>query len=133
MQEVLASQTFSLLLLATVLEACQGPAGTAGTPGSSIDRSKLYCHTSTSTLNAATSTLSVSVTCEATSDIPWQGSCESSDMPAGVYLSVDEQIGWTDINAVPGWECGWAAQQNPPNLNFGGAATICCLAVGHTP
>jgi len=83
--------------------------------------------------NATATDLSVSVACDAKTDIPWQGYCESSGLPAGIYLSVNEEVGWNDINVLPGWMCGWAAQGTPPNQNFGGTATICCLAVGHTP
>ena len=133
MREAFVLRTLLPCLLATALEACQGPAGPAGQPGSTIDRSLLYCRQNTSILNATTSNLSVSVTCDAKTDIPWQGYCESSGLPAGIYLSVNEEVGWNDINVLPGWKCGWAVQDIPPNQNFGGAATICCLAVGHTP
>jgi len=119
--------------LVTLMEACQGPTGPAGPAGSSIDRSMLYCRQNAAILNAATSNLMAFVNCDAKTDIPWEGYCESSEMPPGVYLSVNEEVGWNDITVLPGWKCGWAAQDIPPNQNFGGTATICCLAVGHTP
>jgi hypothetical protein len=80
-------------------------------------------------VNVATSEVSVAVTCDAKTDIPWDGTCESSGMPTGVYLSVDEPLAWEDISALPGWNCGWAAYGPPPDVGFGGTAGICCFKV----
>jgi hypothetical protein len=50
-------------------------------------------------------------------------------MPPGVYLSIDEPVGWEDITVLPGWKCGWAASGTAPDFSFGGTAGICCIAV----
>jgi len=112
---------------------CGGTTGPQGPAGPPADRSKLYCRRNPATLNAATSDLSVSATCDKKTDIPWEGSCEASGLPTGLYLTVNEPVGWEDLNAVPGWTCAWAAYGVAPDLDFGGAAEICCFAVGHTP
>jgi hypothetical protein len=126
-------QTVVAAAVAALAIACTGATGPQGPAGPPADRSKLYCRNSGATLNAANANLTTSITCDAATDIPWEGSCEAPDMPAGVFLSRSEPLNWSNLNAVPGWTCTWAAFQAPPNLNFGGNAEICCFAIGHNP
>jgi hypothetical protein len=119
----------ALVLAGGGLFACEGATGPQGPPGPPTDRSNLYCRYNPGNVNVATAAVSVTVTCDAKTDIPWDGTCESSEMPTGVYLSVDEPLAWEDINALPGWKCGWAAYGTPPDLSFGGTAGICCFKV----
>jgi hypothetical protein len=93
-----------------------------------MDRSKLYCRNSAATLNA--SNLTTSITCDQKTDIPWEGTCEAPELPSGMYLARSEPLDWTDLNALPGWTCTWAAFQAVPNQNFGANAEICCYAIG---
>jgi hypothetical protein len=121
--------------LMMVLASCgdTGPQGPQGPPGPPADRSKLYCRNSGAVLNASTSNLTTSITCDAKTDIPWEGSCEAPDLPTGLYLARSEPLNWSDLNQLPGWTCTWAAFGAPPNLDFGGNAIICCFAMGQTP
>jgi hypothetical protein len=118
--------------LAAMLTACgDGSTGPQGPPGPPADRSKLYCRNSGATLNP--SNLTTSITCDAKTDIPWQGSCEAPELPSGMYLARSEPLNWSDLNALPGWTCTWAAFGAVPNVNFGANAEICCFAIGHNP
>lgn len=127
-QRAVIAATFAALAV-----ACGGSTGPQGPAGPPADRTKLYCRSSGAILNAANSNLTTTITCEAATDIPWEGTCEAPDMPSGVFLSRSEPLNWSDLNAVPGWTCTWAAFQAPPNLNFGANAEICCFAIGHNP
>ncbi len=111
---------------------CGGSTGPEGPPGPPADRSKLYCRYESAPMNASTGALSVTATCDAKTDIPWQGACEASELPTGLYLSDNEPVDWENLDAAPGWKCSWAAYGVAPNINFGGAATICCFPVGNT-
>ena len=113
--------------------ACGGATGPQGPAGPPADRSKLYCSRNTATLNPSTTTLSVSVTCNAKTDIPWEGSCEASGLPTGLYLSVNEAVGWNDLSVLPGWTCTWASYGPAPNEDVGVAAEICCFTMGQSP
>jgi hypothetical protein len=124
------SRFVRLIALVALLAGCggtgpQGPAGPAGPPA---DRSKLYCRNSGAVLNA--SNLTTTITCDQKTDIPWEGSCEAPELPTGMYLSRNEPLNWTDLNALPGWTCTWAAFAAVPNQNFPGNAIICCFAIG---
>lgn len=116
-----------LLLVATLAcEGAQGPQGPAGPPA---DRSKLYCLSSGAVLNATTN-LTTAITCNAKTDIPWQGACEAPDLPSGLYLARSEPVNWSNLNELPGWTCTWAAFGAAPNLDFGANAELCCFAMG---
>ncbi len=117
--------------LAAAVAACGGSTGPQGPPGPPADRSKLYCRNSAATLNP--SNLTTSITCDAKTDIPWQGTCEAPELPSGMYLARSEPLNWSDLNALPGWMCTWAAFGAVPNVNFGANAQICCFAIGHNP
>jgi hypothetical protein len=119
-----------ILTLANV--ACGGATGPEGPPGPPTDRTKLYCRSHSEALNSLSSP-SVSVRCDAVTDIPWQGACEASELPTGLYLSVNAPLDWEDLGAQPGWTCAWAAYGVVPNATFGGTARICCYPVGSTP
>ena len=82
--------------LAYVVTACGGDPGPQGPPGPPADRSKLYCRSSGAILNA--SNLTTSMTCDAKTDIPWEGSCEAPELPAGLYLARSEPLNWSDLN-----------------------------------
>lgn len=118
-------------VLVGLLAACGGSTGPQGPAGPPTDRSKLYCRNSGAILNP--SNLTTSITCDAKTDIPWQGTCFAPELPPGMYLARSEPVGWEDINVLPGWTCTWAAFDAVPNLNFGANAEICCFAVGHSP
>ena len=113
--------------LALVVAACDGDTGPQGPPGPPADRSRLYCRSSGAILHA--SNLTTSITCDAKTDIPWEGSCEAPELPAGLYLSRSEPLSWSDLNELPGWTCTWAAFDAVPNLDFGGNAIICCFSM----
>ena len=132
MHSALAARVAAVVVVLLVL-GCGGATGPQGPAGPPADRSKLYCNHTAANLNAAASNLSVSATCNSKTDIPWEGSCEASLLPTGLYLSVNEAVGWSNLSAVPGWTCAWAAYGVVPDLDFGGTAWICCFAVGHTP
>ncbi len=119
------------VVLAAAVAACGGSTGPQGPPGPPADRSKLYCRNSAATLNP--SNLTTSITCDAKTDIPWQGTCEAPELPSGMYLARSEPLNWSDLNALPGWTCTWAAFGAVPNVNFGANAQICCFAIGHNP
>ncbi len=125
----------AVVALTLVLASCgdTGPQGPQGPPGPPADRSKLYCRNSGAVLNASTSNLTTSITCDAKTDIPWEGSCEAPDLPSGLYLARSEPLNWSDLSQLPGWTCTWAAFGAPPNLDFGGIATICCFAIPQNP
>ena len=118
-------------VLVATLAACSGATGPQGPAGPPADRSKLYCRNGAAILNP--SNLTTSVTCDAKTDIPWEGSCEAPELPTGMYLARSEPVGWEDLSVLPGWTCTWAAFQAVPNQNFGGNAEICCFAIGTTP
>lgn len=113
------------------LASCGGATGPEGPAGPPADRSKLYCRTHSDGLNYPSS-LSVSVRCDSETDIPWQGFCEASELPTGLYLSVNDPLDWDDMSARPGWTCSWAAYGVVPSGPFGGTAGICCYPVGTT-
>lgn len=113
--------------LAFIVAACDGDTGPQGPPGPPADRSRLYCRSSGAILNA--SNLTTSITCDAKTDIPWEGSCEAPELPAGLYLSRSEPLNWSDLNELPGWTCTWAAFDAVPNLDFGANAIICCFSM----
>ena len=117
--------------LGLIVAACEGDPGPQGPPGPPADRSKLYCRSSGAILNA--SNLTTSMTCDAKTDIPWEGSCEAPELPTGLYLARSEPLNWSDLNQLPGWTCTWAAFDAVPNQNFGANAIICCFAMGQAP
>ncbi len=119
-----------VLVLGSVVVACGGSTGPEGPPGPPADRSKLYCRVQAADLNASTSNLSVTARCDAKTDIPWQGACEVSELPTGLYLAQNEPVDWENLDAAPGWTCTWAAYGVAPNINFGGDARICCFPAG---
>jgi len=114
--------------LSVIVAGCSGATGPQGPAGPPADRSKLYCRKNAAVLGP--SNLTATISCDAKTDIPWEGSCDAPELPSGMYLARDEPVGWDDINAVPGWLCTWAAFQAVPNLTFGGNAEICCFAIG---
>jgi hypothetical protein len=124
-------QFIAAAALAVVFAACEGDTGPQGPPGPPADRSRLYCRSSGAILNA--SNLTTSITCYAKTDIPWEGSCEAPELPAGLYLSRSEPLNWSDLNELPGWTCTWAAFDAVPNLNFGANAIICCFSMDQAP
>jgi hypothetical protein len=130
MNRIHVQRNILVIAVAFAAAACggtgpQGPQGPAGPPA---DRSKLYCRDSAAILNA--SNLTTTITCDAKTDIPWEGSCSATELPSGMYLSISEAVNWSDLNALPGWTCTWAAFQAVPNQNFGANAQICCFAIG---
>jgi hypothetical protein len=116
------------VLLVVVGVGCAGPTGPEGPAGGPPDRSKLYCRNSAATLNP--SNLTTSVTCDAKTDIPWQGTCFAPELPSGMYLARSEPVGWEDLDQLPGWSCTWAAFDVVPDVNYGANAEICCFATG---
>lgn len=117
--------------IVVALGACGGSTGPQGPAGPPADRTNLYCRNVPAILNPTN--LTVTASCDAKTDIPWEGSCEAADLPSGMFLARSEPVSWSDLNALPGWTCTWAAFQAVPNVNFGGNAIICCYAIGHTP
>jgi hypothetical protein len=124
-------QYAAVVALAFIVVACEGDTGPQGPAGPPADRSKLYCRSSGAILNA--SNLTTSITCDAKTDIPWEGSCEAPELPEGLYLARSEPLNWSDLNEFPGWTCTWAAFGAVPNQNFGANAIICCFAIGQNP
>lgn len=128
---MLRSPQLVAMIAVTVSLACGGSTGPEGPPGPPGDRDKLYCRSHSEGLSVE-GALSVSVRCDSVTDIPWQGACEASELPTGLYLSVNAPLDWDNLSAEPGWTCAWAAYGVVPNLTFGGTARICCYPVGTT-
>jgi hypothetical protein len=130
MHRVHVQRSILVIALAFAAAACggTGPQGPQGPTGPPADRSKLYCRSSGAILNA--SNLTTSITCDAKTDIPWEGACEAPELPSGLYLARTEPLNWENLNELPGWTCTWAAFQAVPNQNFGANAQICCFAIG---
>lgn len=124
-------QFIATAALAFVLAACDGDTGPQGPAGPPADRSRLYCRSSGAVLNS--SNLTTSITCDATTDIPWEGSCEAPELPDGLYLARSEPLNWSDLSELPGWTCTWAAFNAVPNVNFGANAIICCFSMDQAP
>ena len=122
-----------VVVVGVVFMSCGGTQGPQGPAGPPANRSSLYCLVNRAVLTPP-SALTATITCEAATDIPWQGTCYAPTLPTGYFLAYDEPVGWDDVTAVPGWQCTWAAGDTaPPAQSFGGNAEICCFAIGHSP
>lgn len=105
----------------------QGPQGPAGSPGNPYPRDASYCVQSSGV--TATSNWSVAVTCTHVADIPIEGWCYASDLPAGAFLASSVPVDWPDTTKAAGWSCTWGWQGSPPGtvgFSFAGTAEICC-------
>lgn len=117
----------STAIAVTFSTACGDNSSDTSQGSGGLDRTKVYCRTTSDTLNVSTGPMSVSVTCDATTDTPLSGGCwDGDDLPSGAYLSVDRPLDWDEPTAKAGWICTWGATAAPPNLDFGGAVEICC-------
>lgn len=129
----------TVLLLALILAACEGPtgpqgpegqAGQPGEPGTSnpYDRAASYCLQGAGV--TAASDWSVTIRCAQVTDIPVAGSCYAADLPPGGFIAASRPVDWPNTTQAAGWTCTWAWQQGAEptgvGFSFGGTAEICC-------
>ena len=106
------------------IQGPQGIQGIPGPPGAGLDRTKVYCNSTTMVAMQQT----INATCTADTDVPIGGSCDAVGTPGSYTLCTNEPQLWDGPR--PGqpamWTCGWCSTTGYVNLT-GAKAWICCV------
>jgi len=102
----------------------QGLQGVQGPPGVGLDRTRVYCNSTT--MDAVQQTLDV--TCTGDLDVPLSGTCDAVGKPGSYTLCTNAPQFWdgprTGQPAM--WTCGWCSTTGFVNVQFA-KAWICCV------
>ena len=131
-------------ILVLLLAACggsqgpQGPTGPQGDPGASgatgatgatggyTSKDDVYCNTIS--MPSDPTVVEVTASCNATADLPLEGSCMTPPSGPDIALLESGPGAWSTSTTAAGWFCQWGRLSTSTFVNVpGGQDTMCCI------